>query len=111
VANSPRDQQCPDLIAQAKDYLRLETAKLCIRQQLQVVDGVLVAQPLKTFTSRRTLVLPDIYMTALKAHRTRQLEERLKAGAYWFDTGRPTARIAKGRARRWRLAPACIRAT
>jgi integrase len=44
-------------------------------------------QELKTDKSRRTLALPDVCVTALRAHRTRQLEERLKAGARWVETG------------------------
>ena len=44
-------------------------------------------EPLKTAKSRRTLVLPDICLQALRAHRTRQLEERMRAGADWHDTG------------------------
>jgi integrase len=69
------------------DDVDLDTGEVRIRQQLQVVDGALVAQPLKTGKSRRTLVLPGVCLSALKAHRTRQLEERLKAGPRWVDTG------------------------
>src|SRR4029077_19706997 len=69
------------------DDVNLETGEVQIRQQLQVVEGTLVEQPLKTEKSRRTLMLPTVCLTALKAHRTRQLEERLKAGSRWVDTG------------------------
>jgi integrase len=65
----------------------LETGEVRIRQQLQVVDKRLVLQELKTEKSRRTLVLPDVCLTVLRTHRTRQLEERLKAGPRWVDTG------------------------
>jgi integrase len=58
-----------------------------IRQQLQRVDKRLVLQDLKTEKSRRTLMLPNVCLEALKSHRKRQLEERLKAGANWVDTG------------------------
>ncbi|HEU5382668.1 MAG TPA: tyrosine-type recombinase/integrase, partial [Ktedonobacteraceae bacterium] len=37
----------------------------------------------KTEQGRRTLPLPAIALEALKEHRTRQLEERLKAGSLW----------------------------
>lgn len=47
----------------------------------------LVLQELKTEKSRRTRVLPDVCVQALRDHRKRQLEERLKAGAHWLDTG------------------------
>jgi len=69
------------------DDLDLDTGELHIRQQLQVVNKQLVLQPLKTEKSRRTLILPNLCVKALKAHRTKQLEERLKAGAEWIDTG------------------------
>jgi integrase len=41
----------------------------------------------KTRRSRRTLELPDQAAEALKAHRTRQLAERLAAGPLWHDRG------------------------
>jgi integrase len=65
----------------------LETGEVRIRQQLQWVGKRLVLEPLKTAKSRRTLVLPEICLRALRAHRTSQLEERMKAGADWHDTG------------------------
>jgi integrase len=65
----------------------LETGELQVRQQLQKVGKRLVLQELKTVKSRRTLALPDVCLEALKAHRKRQLEERLKAGAAWTDSG------------------------
>src|SRR5262249_36165801 len=37
--------------------------------------------------SRRTLALPMVCVEGLRGHRTRQLEERLKAGPAWIDTG------------------------
>lgn len=41
--------------------------------------------PLKTASSRRHLPLPELVADALKAHRRRQLEERLAAGRHWQD--------------------------
>ena len=41
----------------------------------------------KTARSRRTITLPVIVTAALRRHRTRQLEERLKAGSRWRDSG------------------------
>ena len=69
------------------DDIDLQTGEVRIRQQLQWVGRRLVLEPLKTAKSRRTLVLPDICLQALRAHRTRQLEERMRAGADWHDTG------------------------
>lgn len=62
------------------DDVDLETGEVQIRQQLQPVGKQLVLQSLKTENSKRTLVLPAICRAALKAHRTQQLKERLKAG-------------------------------
>jgi hypothetical protein len=63
---------------------------------------MLVLQELKTAKSRRALVLPDACVKALKEHRKRQLEERLKAGERWVDSGLVfttyrTCREGKGR--------------
>lgn len=41
----------------------------------------------KTSRSRRTVNLPDAAVRALKAHKVRQLEERLAAGSRWQDRG------------------------
>jgi integrase len=65
----------------------LDTGEVRVRQQLQAVKKQLVLQDLKTENSRRTLVFPDVCVQALREHRRRQLEERLKAGARWVDTG------------------------
>ena len=65
----------------------LEAGRLEIRQQLQRVGKRLEFQPLKTAKSRRTLSLPEVCVAALRKYRTRQLEERLKAGERWSDTG------------------------
>jgi integrase len=71
-----------------------------VRQQLQAVAmpktadapkgkgknrRVLVLQELKTKKSKRTLVLPAVCIEALKAHRTLQKAERLKAGPRWSN--------------------------
>lgn len=41
----------------------------------------------KTERSRRTIKLPSITVAALRAHKTRQLEERLLAGSRCHDSG------------------------
>jgi integrase len=68
------------------DDVDLETGEIRIRQQLQAVGKRLVLQPLKTDKSRRTLVLPEVCLKALFTHRTRQKEQRLKAGGDWIDS-------------------------
>jgi integrase len=69
------------------DDVDLDAGELRIRQQLQAVGKRLVLQELKTDRSRRTLALPRVCLDALRAHRTQQMKERLKAGADWVETG------------------------
>lgn len=56
-----------------------------IRQQVQQVGAALDVAPLKTAASRRTLALPTLVVEILKTRRTRQREERLKAGHRWHQ--------------------------
>lgn len=65
----------------------LETATLTIRKAMQRVRGKLELVDPKTTKSRRTMALPDVAVNALRAHRVRQLEERLLAGSRWQDSG------------------------
>jgi integrase len=46
--------------------------------------GIMVSEP-KTAKSRRKIMLPHLVIEALKQHRVRQLEARLKAGAAWKE--------------------------
>ncbi len=41
----------------------------------------------KSTRSRRTVALPDVVKSALRAHRVKQLEERLSAGKHWREMG------------------------
>ena len=88
----------------------LNTGELRIRQQLQKVDKDLVLQVLKTEKSRRTLMLPDVCIEALRAHHRRQLEARLSAGSDWIRGLRDTGRgheVVFTTYRRLRLSRAC----
>lgn len=62
-----------------------EARTLTVNRQLQRVNGTLQFQTLKTPRSRRTIALPELAVAALKAHRARQMEERLKMGELWQD--------------------------
>jgi integrase len=90
----------------------LDTGECRLRQQLQAVRvarskdapagkgkqrRMLVLQDLKTEKSRRTLMLPAVSLDALKTHRTRQREERLKAGAKWRNEHDLTFTTSTGR--------------
>ncbi len=65
----------------------LEARRLVVVNALQRVDGKLVLVSPKTRRSRRTIELPDSAVSALRAHKVRQVEERLLAGGRWRDTG------------------------
>jgi len=73
--------------------LRWEDVDLEARKTLRVshslarVKGKLELLEPKTERSRRMVVLPEVVVTALRAHRTRQRMERLVAGSRWVDTG------------------------
>jgi integrase len=49
-----------------------------------IAQGRVLAEP-KTESSRRTCLLPDIAVDALRRHRKAQLRRRLEAGSDWHD--------------------------
>ena len=65
----------------------LDAATLRVNYGLQRFDGKLHLMEPKTEKSRRVLPLPSLLVAALRAHRTRQLEERLALGSDWQETG------------------------
>lgn len=65
----------------------LKVRRLRVRHTLANVGGTLTLLEPKTDRSRRTIMLPDTVVTELRAHRTRQKEERLVAGSRWVDSG------------------------
>lgn len=65
----------------------LEAGTLSVRQSLQRVKRTWQFVEPKSERSRRTVALPGVAVSALRAHRVRQLEERLLAGSRWQDTG------------------------
>ena len=66
---------------------RLQQSLAETRQKLKAARGsVHFAEP-KTARSRRTITLPEVVATALRKHRTRQLEERLATGSSWRESG------------------------
>jgi integrase len=76
-----------ELLGLRWDDVDLDAGRLRVRHTLARVDGSLVLLEPKTERSRRTVVLPETVITALRAHRTRQLMERLVAGSRWVDSG------------------------
>ncbi len=64
--------------------LDLDGQTLTVAKSLQRGRGVVLSEP-KSRKSRRTLALADITVSALRANRLRQLEEKLAAGPDWHD--------------------------
>jgi integrase len=64
-----------------------EAGTLRVVRGLQRLDHKLQLTEVKTETSRRTIKLPRFCVTALRAHRARQLRDRAKAGESWQNTG------------------------
>jgi integrase len=65
----------------------LDRAVLHVRKQVQRIEGKLTLVEPKTAKSRRSVALPTFAVDALRAHKVRQLEERLLAGNRWQDWG------------------------
>lgn len=65
----------------------LEAGTLQVATSLKKERGKLSIGAPKTDKSDRPLSLPAPIVTALRAHRRRQKEERLAAGAFWVDSG------------------------
>ena len=65
----------------------LDAATLRVNYGLQRFDGKLHLVEPKTEKSRRSLPLTSLLVTALRSHRTRQLEERLALGSNWQENG------------------------
>jgi integrase len=65
----------------------LDAGTLEVRTALQRIGKVWQLVEPKSARSRRSIALPSVAVSALRAHRVKQLEERLAAGADWKDQG------------------------
>lgn len=77
-----------ELLGLSWSDLALDTTppRLTVRRSLIRVKGKgLVLDDTKTAKSRRTVHLPAPVVSALKAHRARQAEDRLRAGVGWTE--------------------------
>ena len=72
-----------ELLGLSWEDVDLDAGTLTVRATLQRYRGVYHRSEPKTQTSRRTLALPPAVTSVLRAHRTRQLEQRLLAGPAW----------------------------
>lgn len=70
--------------------LDLEGGRLTVRRALLVVNGRYILSAPKTQSAYRTIALPGVAISALREWRTRQIEERLQAGAQWQSTVSPS---------------------
>jgi integrase len=64
----------------------VETSTLRVAQALQRVNGRLEFVEPKSRRSRRTIPMPPTVARALRAHRSRQLEERIAVGPRWRES-------------------------
>jgi integrase len=64
-----------------------DSRTLRVNYALQRIEGKLQMVEPKTERSRRVLPLPETVLSALRAHRSRQLEEKLLLGPQWPKTG------------------------
>jgi integrase len=66
----------------------LDARRLVVAQQLQrTKDHGIIFVPPKTERSRRSVVLPDTIVQAIRRHRRTQISDQLKAGSRWVDSG------------------------
>lgn len=65
--------------------INLDEATMSVKGQFQRIKGTWTRVEPKTEASARTLALPAVAVASLRAHRTRQLEERLVSGPLWKD--------------------------
>lgn len=63
-----------------------EKRALRVVNQLQRTKGRMQLVELKSDSSHRTLTLPEVAVSSLRAHRVRQLEEKMAAGSGWTDS-------------------------
>ena len=70
------------------DEVDLDKCTLKVRYTLQRIDGKPQLVEPKTTRSRRTIIMPQVTVKALRAHLIRQYEERLAAGTRWKESGR-----------------------
>ena len=76
-----------ELLGPRWEDVDLTNALLTVRHTIARVDGQLVLLEPNTERARRTLDLPDVVVSALQSHRTRQKMERLVAGPRWVASG------------------------
>lgn len=69
------------------DDVNLNAGTIAVRGTLSRVGGRLIVTPPKTRASRRVLSPSEGVIRLLRAHRTEQLEDRMRAANVWQDSG------------------------
>ena len=67
--------------------VELDKERLVVRQSIMTVDHHAVLGDVKTVRSRRVIDLDANTVSMLRTQRTNQLQERLRAGPTWSDSG------------------------
>jgi len=76
-----------EALAAGWEDLDREGGQIRVRGTLSRVGGELVITEPKTDKSRRVVPIPQPVLVELRAHRVRQLQERLHAGSEWRERG------------------------
>lgn len=79
-----------ELLGLVWENVDLDGGTLRVERILQRRGGKWLLEEPKSESSRRTIDLAEPVVAALRAHRTRQTAERLRAGSDWQDRGEPT---------------------
>ncbi|MGY0059663.1 hypothetical protein ACWY4P_24460 [Streptomyces sp. LZ34] len=77
----------PELLGLRWSAVDLEHGTLTVLTNLQRVGGELRLVLPKTRSSERTIPLPPVAVSALRAHQERQAQERAAAGMAWQENG------------------------
>lgn len=67
--------------------VNFDARTLTVSKTLKRLEGKLVVKCPKTESSNRTLDLPESLIVKLREHRRRQLEEQMREGTKWKDSG------------------------
>ncbi len=76
-----------EVLALRWENIDFESRNLRVENTLYRLKGALQIGETKTERSRRALIMPEVGIAALREHRKRQNEARLRAGGAWVDGG------------------------
>ncbi len=76
-----------ELLGVKWDDVDMEAGSLCVRRTLTTAKGRPVLSAPETKASRRTVILSQLALKALRSHLERQLREEDRAGDLWSENG------------------------